>query len=57
VTPAQKLKSLSEVPIGGSEDETKEKVKQAFKSNDPDKRWKNLSAEDIKELERQHNDT
>ncbi len=49
---ARAIRDASEVPIGGSEEETKENVQRMFKSNDPDKRWKDLSEEDLAELDR-----
>ncbi len=50
---AQKAKDSKEIPIGGSEDETKEVTKEVFKKNkSDDAKYKNMSKEDIAEEER-----
>lgn len=55
MTQVEKVKEASIPKIGGSEEEAKEAVKQLFKKrHDPEKYYKSLSAEDIKELERIH---
>lgn len=51
---AQLVKEASQIPVGGSEDETAEKVKQLFKADSNKCVYKGMSAEDIKELDRQH---
>ena len=49
------VKATAEVPIGGSEDEAARQVQLLFKPElDPDRRYKQLSAEDIEEMERNH---
>ena len=48
------LKSLSEIPIGGSEDETKLAVTSAFNAKAHDSWIKGLSTDDIAELDRLH---
>ncbi len=51
---AQLVKEASQIPVGGSEDETKERVKQLFKPDSNKCSYKGMSAEDIAELDRQH---
>ena len=49
------VKATAEVPIGGSEDEAARQVQLLFKpAPDPDRRYKDLSSEDVEELERMH---
>ena len=51
------IKDVAEVPIGGSEDEAARAVQRMFKPElDPDRRYKQLSSEEIEELEKQHNE-
>lgn len=53
-TRAKLVSEASQIPVGGSEDETAEKVKQLFKADKTQCMFKGMSAEDIKELDRQH---
>lgn len=49
------IKATAEVPIGGSEDEAARAVQRLFKPElDPDRRYKQLSEDDIAEMDRIH---
>jgi hypothetical protein len=54
MTQAQLVKQASEIPVGGSEDEAKERVRLLFKKNTSLDSYKNLSADEIKQLEDEH---
>ena len=53
-TRAKLVSDASQIPVGGSEDETAEKVKQLFKADSNKCVYKGMSAEDIAELDKQH---
>lgn len=51
---AQLIKEASQIPVGGSEEEAKEKVKQLFKKDNTVDPYKGLSDCEIQQLEDEH---